>query len=61
MSFCSCVARGNDLVSNVTAKLAFIAPLATHIVIGHPIFHTGAVKVRLDPLLRKVLRLESAG
>jgi hypothetical protein len=61
MSFCSCVARGNDLVSNVTAKLAFIAPLATRIVIGLAIFHTGAVKVRLDALLRKVLRLESAG
>ena len=46
MSFRSCVARGNDLVSKVTAKLAFIAPLATRIVIGLAFFHTGTGKFR---------------
>lgn len=55
------MSRANDLVLNATAKLGLIAPLATRIVIGHAIFHTGADTISLDALLRKVLRLESAG
>jgi len=61
MSFSTSVSRANDLVLNATAKLGLIAPLATRIVIGHAIFHTGADTISLDALLRKVLRLESAG
>ena len=46
MSFSSSVSRANDLVLNVTAKLGFIAPLATRIVVGLAFFHTGTGKFR---------------
>jgi putative oxidoreductase len=46
MSFRSFVSRVDDLVLNITEKLAFIAPLATRIVIGLAFFRTGTGKFR---------------
>lgn len=46
MSFRSSVALVNNLVLRITANLAFIAPLATRIVIGLAFFHTGTGKFR---------------
>ena len=46
MPFLDNVSRINGLVQQVTSKLAFIAPLATRIVIGLAFYHAGSGKFR---------------
>ena len=46
MDFRETLHRGNGLVENITGKLAFIAPLATRIVIGLAFFQAGTGKFR---------------
>jgi putative oxidoreductase len=46
MSFRDTVTRVNDLTLQITNKLAFIAPLATRIVIGLAFFQAGTGKFR---------------
>jgi len=46
MEFRDTVARVNDLTSRITNTFAFIAPLATRIVIGLAFFQAGAGKFR---------------
>lgn len=46
MSMRDTVTRINDLTLSVTGRLAYIAPLATRIVIGLAFFHTGTGKFR---------------
>jgi len=46
MNFRDTVSRVNDLILQITGKLAFIAPLATRIAIGLAFFHTGTGKFR---------------
>jgi len=46
MDFRGNVIRVNGLVENITGKLAFIAPLATRIVIGLAFFQAGTGKFR---------------
>jgi len=49
MLFLENVKRVNGLVDQVTTKLAFLAPLATRIVIGLAFYHTGVGKIRHFP------------
>jgi putative oxidoreductase len=46
MSFRDTVTRVNGLTQTITRRLAFIAPLATRLVIGLAFFHTGTGKFR---------------
>ena len=46
MEFRETLNRGNDLVENITARLASIAPLATRVVIGLAFFQAGTGKFR---------------
>ena len=46
MEFRRTLRRANDAVGGVTAKLEWIAPLATRIVVGLAFFHTGTGKFR---------------
>ncbi|MCJ7753129.1 MAG: DoxX family protein [Thermoanaerobaculales bacterium] len=53
MSFRDTVTRVNDLTLRITNKLAFIAPLATRIVIGLAFFQAGTGKFRhFDNVIR---------